>query len=401
MIFAQHGPAWRPKLERFLSKELIDGVIWDPREESIERIKEVRASNEKYLSCQNIVDLKVYYKQFPSSVPKRLTELDYFPDKDIDRTFLRNTDNIKNLVEKSISFQIDFGVDILLAPSFYLYSFNDRVVDKLFDTWEVFSEYSTTIGVEKEKYVSIIFNESALENKSYIADFLSDFSDISDKFDGIYITIDRENNNKHRHDFNSNRLSGMLQFIYDLKNMAIKVIIGYVGIESILYFAVGADAIGTGWFYSLRNFNKEQKGLEPVDLMGRQKKRYTSLKMLYELAIEDEIFNIPEKYKEDLYGKILSDCELDEKIIEGNIEKINLNDIYQQYFEVLKKAIENITKYDNVEEKLKMVTQILDTAESNIKYYNNLETLQKINGKHIKSYKSALTEFMEDNFIFI
>ncbi|WP_246218449.1 hypothetical protein [Litoribacterium kuwaitense] len=351
MIFAQHGPAWKPKLERFFSNHLIDGVIWDPREERVERIKEIRSNNDNYSSVENIIDLKVYYKQFPSSLPKRLSELDYFPENDIDRAFLRNTENLETLVEKSIAFQIDFDVDVIMAPSFYLYSFNDRIVDKLLDTWEIFYEQLEEKEVDKGKFVSIIFNETALENKSYIADFLDDFSDIAQKFDGIYITIDREKNNNHRHDFNPNRLNGMLQLIYDLKNLGLRVVIGYSGIESIMYFAVGADAIGTGWFYSLRNFNKEQKGLEPVESMGRQKRRYTSMRMLFELAIEEEILSIPGYLKEELYGKILTGCELDAKILEGNIEDISFNEIYEQYFESLKQVVDAITEKDSIEEK--------------------------------------------------
>lgn len=401
MIFAQHGPAWKPKLERLLSAQLIDGVIWDPREERIERIKEIRSIDNSYSSINNMVDLKIYYKQFSSSIPKRLNDLEYFPKTDIDRAFLRNTDNLKKLVADSIDFQIKFGVDLIMAPSFYLYSFNDRIVDKLLDTWEIFHEQLEDAEVDKSKFVSIIFNETALESKSYIADFLDDFSDIAQKFDGVYLTIDREKNNNHRHDFNPNRFNGMLQLIYDLKNLGVKVVIGYSGIESVVYFAVGADAIGTGWFYSLRNFNKEQKGLEPADSMGRQKKRYTSMNMLFELAIEEQIFSIPDHLKENLYDKILNDCELDAKIIEGNIEDISLNEIYQQYFESLKQAVDNINKKDSIEEKINFVEQLLSTAGSNIKHYNNSETLQRIDDRHIQNYQRALNQFKEDNFIFI
>ncbi|MFY2157742.1 hypothetical protein ACOSZF_19200 [Cytobacillus firmus] len=401
MIFAQHGPAWKPKLERLFSNQLIDGVIWDPREETVERIKEIRSQDSSYSTVENIVDLKVYYRQFPSSIPKRLSELDYFPEHAIDRAFLRNTENIEVLVDKSISFQIDFDVDVIVAPSLYLYSFNDRLVDKLFDTWEFFYEQVEKSGFKGSKFVSVIFSESALENKSYITDFLNDFSDIANNFDGIYITVDRENNNKHRHDFNPTRLNGMLQLIYDLKNLGLRVLIGYSGIESILYFTVGADAIGTGWFYSLRNFNKEQKGLEPADSMGRQKKRYTSTKMLFELAIEDDIFSIPDYLKEELYGKILTECQLDAKVKEGNIEAINLNEIYQQYFESLKQVIDIIKDIDDIEGKVRYTEQLLDTAEENIKQYNESEVLSRINGKHIQSYRTALNQFKEDNFIFV
>jgi len=400
MIFAQHGPAWKPKLERFLDNNLIDGIIWDPREENIERISQIRRENQDYSSIQNLVDLKTYYRQFQSSILKRLTKLDYFPEKNIDRAYLRDTENLKELVNKSIDFQEEFDVDIIVSPSFYLYSFNERIVDKLLDTWEIFADQLEDKKNEKSRFVSVIFNETALENKSYISDFLDDFSDISHKFDGIYITIDREKN-KHRHDFNPNRLNNMLQFIYDLKNLGKKVVIGYSGIESILYFAVGAYAVGTGWFYSLRNFNREQKGLEPVETMGRQKKRYTSMSMLYELAIEDEIFSIPPHLKKELYEKILTGCQLDTKIKDGNIESINYNDMFQQYFEALNQVVSDIKKRRNIEDKIGFVYQILETAEINIERFNKSETLQKINGKHIDNYKIALNRFKEDNFIFV
>lgn len=401
MIFAQHGPAWKPKIDRLYLKSLIDGVIWDPREENVERIKEIRLQNSDYRSGLNMLDLKVYYKQFPSSNLKRLEELSYVPNELIDRVYLRNTDNLDTLVQKSIDFQIEFGVEIFVSPSLYLYSFNDRIVDKLFDIWDIFQERARQETKIRKKYVAIIFSESALENKSYISEFLNDFSDISNKFDGIYLVIDRENNTKHRHDFIPSRLKGMLQLIYDLKNLGLEVMIGYVGIESLLYFAVGADAIGTGWFYSLRNFNKEQKGLEPVDTMGRQKKRYTSISMMYELAIEDEIFSIPDQYKAELYDKILMGCELDEKVIGGNIDNINFNEIYQQYFEALGSTMKYIKSQQTIEEKLQIIHKYLNSAEDNIKRYNEIGTLQKINSKHIQSYKIALKDFQEDNFIFV
>src|SRR5690606_19019078 len=401
MIYAQHGPAWKPKLDRLLLKQLIDGIIWDPREERVERINEIRSTDESYSSVENLVDLKVYYKQFPSSITKRLSELEYFPENNIDRTFLRHTENLETLVEKSIDFQLEFNVDMIMAPSFYLYSFNDRIVDKLLDTWELFHEHLEEIGIDRRKYVSIIFNETALENKSYIADFLDDFSDIAQIFDGIYITVDRENNNNHRHDFNPNRLNGMLQLIYDLTNLGLKVVIGYSGMESILYFAVGADAIGTGWFYSLRNFNKEQKGLQPDESMGRQKKLYASMTMLFALAIEEQNLSIPADLKHELYGKILTGCELDPKVIEGNIEDISYNEIYDQYFESLKQVVDTIIGKNSIEEKIQFVEQLLDIAHTNITRYNELETLQRINGSHIQNYQRALDQFKEDNFIFI
>lgn len=123
--------------------------------------------------------------------------------------------------------------------------------------------------------------------------------------------------------------------------------------------------------------------------------------MLFELAIEEQILSIPAHLKDELYGKILTGCELDSKVIEGNIEDISYNEIYDQYFESLKQVVDTIIGKNSIEEKIQFVEQLLDIAHTNITRYNELETLQRINGSHIQNYQRALDQFKEDNFIFI
>ena len=41
MIYIQNGPAWRTKVLEILDKKLVDGIIWDPREETIEKVNEI------------------------------------------------------------------------------------------------------------------------------------------------------------------------------------------------------------------------------------------------------------------------------------------------------------------------------------------------------------------------
>ena len=93
MIYLQHGPMWKPKTEDLLDKKLIDGIIWDPREENVERINMVRKENPNYNRISNIVDLKWFYKQFPNSTMKNLESLEYFPDTIIDRNYFRNIED--------------------------------------------------------------------------------------------------------------------------------------------------------------------------------------------------------------------------------------------------------------------------------------------------------------------
>ena len=44
MIYLQHGPMWKPKTEDLLDKQLVNGIIWDPREENIERMNLYRVA---------------------------------------------------------------------------------------------------------------------------------------------------------------------------------------------------------------------------------------------------------------------------------------------------------------------------------------------------------------------
>lgn len=399
MIFAQHGPAWKPKMDRLLERKLIQGVIWDPREESLERISDVQSQDGRYSNLTKMIDLKIYYGQYSNAVLKNLANLEYFPSETINREFLRNSQKIDDLVNKSIRFQNEMFLDVFVSPSLYLQSFNDRNVDKLLSIWEDFSDKINANDGEKKIYISIIIQESALDNTDNINEFMDDLSSFSNKFDGIYLIIDREENSTTRHQFNPTRLLGLMQLIYDLNNLGLEVVVGYSGLESILYFAVGAHAIGTGWFYSLRSFNKVQKGLEPIAMGGRQIKRYTSIGVLQELAIEKHIFSIKQDHRAELYDKILGGCDLDSKIISGNIDAISLNEIYTQYFEEMNNVTNKIIELSELDDRLGFVHEILNNALKNIKIYNSWDPPTKMPFNHINQYSKALKMFAENNFV--
>ena len=56
MIYIQNGPAWRPKVLEILNKNLVDGIIWDPREETFEKVNEIKDANPSLNEIDNIVD---------------------------------------------------------------------------------------------------------------------------------------------------------------------------------------------------------------------------------------------------------------------------------------------------------------------------------------------------------
>lgn len=399
MIYLQHGPSWKPKTDELLNKKLIQGIIWDPREENIDRINKIREENPNYNSVNNLIDLKWFYKQFPNSLMKRLDDLNYFPNTIIDRNYLRDINELTDKIQKMVEFEnIIMNTDILTTPSLYMSSFNERIVDRLFDIIDIFYEESKDIS--KDKYISLIIHESAFDNDMYMKDFIDDISNYIEKYNGIYIVIDRDNISTIRHGFSESRLARVLKFIYSLKRMQFRVTMGYCGIESINYMAVGIDAIATGWFYSLRKFNRLEKGLEEYSTMGRAKKRYLSLNLLNELTIDENIQMIPDIQKEDLYKIILNGNSIDDKILTQNYEVIPMNDTFIQYFEVMNTLSSQFGDINDIETNLQKLEKMLNNAIANTDLYNDKRNgIGSITKKHLTDYLNALKIFKEENFI--
>lgn len=398
MIYLQHGPMWKPKTEDLLDKQLVNGIIWDPREENIERINMVKKENSNYNRISNVVDLKWFYKQFPNSTMKNLESLDYFPDTIIDRNYFRDIEEVKSKVKKMVEFQEKMNVTEFLSPSLYMASFNERIIDRLFDVDDLFYEFVKESG--KEIILSLIIHESAFDNNTYMKEFIDDISNYIGKYTGVYLVIDRDNSSTIRHSFSETRLANVLKFIYSFKKMKFKVIMGYTGIESINYMAVGADVIATGWFYSLRRFNRLEKGLEEYSNMGRAKKRYLSLNLLSELTIDDNIQSIPSEQKLELYKLIFNGNSLDEEIKTQAYELIPMKNTFIQYFEGMNELNSKFDEIEEVEDKLFELENMINNAIKNIDIYNEKRRgIGFITKKHLLDYLNAIKKFKEENYI--
>ena len=396
MIFIQHGPSWKPKTDEILKMDLAKGIIWDPREESIDRIKDIKNNTADYRNIINMVDPKLYYAQFNTAIPKKLENLKYYPNNTIiDRNYLRDTDKVKNDILEVIKFEQDLSVNYFVSPTLYIESFNERFVDKIYDIYDWFDEMTPNI----EKYATLLVHESAFDNSTYMNEFIDDFSNYIGRYNGIYLIIDRDNASNIRNSFSPNRLSNVMQFIYFMKKMQFKVIVGYCGIESINYMAVGADVIGTGWFYSLRKFNRIEKGFEESSRMGHPKKRYTSINLLSELKIDENIETIPEQSKSELQKIIFNNRSIDERFLNNSYDTIPTNTDFIQYFDTMNVLSDNFEKFASVEEKINYLELIINNAIKNIKLYNEKNPLGQLTPKHLEDYKSAISSFKSENFI--
>ena len=113
MIFIQQGPAWRPKCTELLERNLVSGIIWDLRNETIEKINEIKSEDNKLNDIVDLADLKIYYKQFPNSLLKKANDLTYMPNYAINRLALRDRSNLEKIVRETLQYQIDNNFSII------------------------------------------------------------------------------------------------------------------------------------------------------------------------------------------------------------------------------------------------------------------------------------------------
>ncbi|RCW63536.1 hypothetical protein [Saliterribacillus persicus] len=397
MLMIQQGPAAGPKLKKIIDSNFCDGIIWDPRDLTSSRINQYIRENIEYEDLVKVMEFKQYYQQFDNSDKKKLKDYPEFPKELIDRAFLRRQENLEELVHNNIDFQQSVELDYLCTPTFYIESFGHRIIERVLETWQKNITYMNSHEDSNPLFATMVISENAFSNYDYINEFLEDLEDFSEELEGVYFTVDRNEMSSLRHKFDLAHLTNILQFIYDLKVMGFKVIVGYTSVEGLLYSSVGADYVGTGWFYSLRKFNRVQKGLPPEKAFGIQKKRYTSIKVFSEVPLQEAIYNVGARS----HPIILDNCSLDrELILETPIDILNSNDCYLQHFEEMYKYVQIFDSLPDVSDKTNKVLNLLEEAETNIQLFNNLpNNTYTINSGHIKQYSDAIKSVKEANFI--
>lgn len=397
MLMIQQGPAAGPKLRKILDNGFCDGIIWDPRDMIPNRINQCIKDSAKYEEITKILEFKQYYQQFVDSDKKKLKDYPQFPTELMDRNFLRKQENLDQLVHNNMEFQKLISLDYFCTPTFYIENFGHRIIERVLETWEINTSYIQEKNIGISLIASMVISENAFSSYDYIGEFLEDMENFTESLSGIYITIDRNEMSPLRHKFEVTRLTNILQFIFDLKMMGFTVIVGYSSVEGLLYSSVGADYIGTGWFYSLRKFNRIQKGLPAEKSFGIQKKRYTSMKLFSEVPLQETIYNVGSQSHEFILDK----CMLDKDLIAGKeIDMLNSNDCYLQHFEEMYKYIHLLDSLVSETEKTDKVLELLSNAESNLDKFNNLpNNTYKINSDHIKQYIEAVNAVKKANFI--
>ncbi|MBC1585696.1 hypothetical protein HB917_10850 [Listeria seeligeri] len=351
-LLAQHGAAKGKKITDSILEGILKGAIFSPNDEKIDSIITYVEKTDGLNFENTFLDPQFYFSTFESTVLKKLSDIDSYPSNIVRRDWRKKSPNILNYIEVHAEKTQEIS-STLIAPGFYIDN-----IDWRFD----YSIEMYNYCVEKFKFkkyaLSLLINTSFFSNKVNVDELIDELDDTVKFKDFIYITFCHDNNAESNYEeMDSSCLGNILYTIYRLKKIGFKIIIGYTFINSILFSVLDCDFVASGWFNTLRKFQKNRFDLS--DTFGRRKKRYTSTPLLSYIMFEDlrrmldtEIIN---------YEDVLSGSKYDDKY-QKNPESLSFVDLEHQYWESISIILGRMEKAGDISSRINFMRELIKNA---------------------------------------
>lgn len=376
-LLAQHGAAKGKKIDTALSLQTISGVIFSPREEAFTSI-------EKYCSDNSLapettfLDPQLYYSTFDGNIFKHLKDDGIYPSEVSRRDWRKKTPKLLDYLDKHAEDTGKISTN-LITPGFFIQNLDWR-----FDYSIDIYEYCHDTYCFDKFYLSLLISNNFFHSKSDVDEMLEDIIDNVDHKEGIYLTICYDNTDEKDYEFiDAQNLANILYFIHSLKTAGFDVMISYTFINSILFAMLDCEYVASGWFNTLRKFNKNR--FDETETMGRRKKRYTCIPLFTYITLENleimkDVLDI------DL---LLSNCDIDATLLD-NPESISFVDLEHQYWQALSQYIERLNSCDTLQEKLNLVlTEIGQAKELYTEILSKLPELAYVTPDSYNRIKAA------------
>ena len=294
MILAQHGYGKAQKIDHGISQGIIDGVIISPRDERQNQVPNLIAN---WLALQSdsdslkiVFDSQLYASLISGARPRKLPEYAFYPGQLGRRDFM-SIRTTQSIVHDTLGYQYDIPVTSILGPTVK--------IDALGGFWSGVSltlsdeavAHHASVGDSRSLFVSVLIDEAALLGSQEVLDaWLDDLTTLETS--GFYLVLARRTAS-YPTILAPECMSKLLYLAYVLGEVnGYELHFGFSDLDGIPLIAVGASAIGTGWYSNLRLFN-ERRWLPSSG--GRQARpRYTSAELMGSLLKDVELQTIYE-----------------------------------------------------------------------------------------------------------
>ena len=294
-LFAQHGFSDGLKTVEGLSKELIDGVIFSPRDITPEKLRESASKFTELAPISERLFDPQYYATLSALAPLSRTGYlkeeysCYFAPRRYDQ-LLRESQVIED-VDKVLECEATLPLTALIGPNI--------IIARSFDSAEaaIAKNFVRATGVqgkkiapEKRVYATLAVSGETLINTEELLRFLNRLIVLETPPDGFYVLVAAGIAEARADLFNAEVIAGWMLLNHVLSENGFSVINGFSDLLTPFLGAAGAEAGATGWWSNLRTFSLER--FSPATAGGGRTptERYLSCALLnrityYELDI--------------------------------------------------------------------------------------------------------------------
>ena len=394
-ILAQHGFNAGDRIETALSDNLIDGVIFSPRDISADALKsKLQTIKKTYPKAEKYFDPQFYATFLAGDSDSRLGNLlsegynGYF--QGYRRSQLESENVVKQVLRSTFEFQKQLEIDAFFAPNILvprsfdsIYGFISKNFIRM--TRTVFKE----LKINKPVYATIAVSRDALCDKKELEEFIKDITALKDPPDGFYILVASQSPESRADIYNADVIAGWMRINHSLKLNGFKVINGYSDILSPFLGAAGADAGATGWWSNLRTFSLGK--FEASEGGGRlPNQRYLSNNLLNRISYFE--LDVLRKEVPEVLNGLSRDEDYDKNA--GSMPERTV-EVYQSW-EALKFLVSKLSGKKRVDD-IKICQGLMDKAT---RTYDLITTKKirlepKSNGEHLASIQEAIKLFCE------
>lgn len=400
-LFAQHGAAKGQKLNNGFTSGSLHGVIFSINDESFDSIFRYTSSNSDIINRSNtFLDPQFYYSTFDPIIRKKISDIECFPMNITRRNWRNRDESIINYIDYHAELTTKIS-DTLITPGLYIDN-----IDWHFDNSVEIYNYCVDKYSFSNYALSLLIHSSFFNNRKNVIEIIEELNDVLVQKDYIYLTLCYDDNAEPNYeDIDANCLSNILSFINKAQRIGCKVIIGYGFLNSILFAMMDCDYIASGWFNTLRKFQKNK--LDNTSVFGRRKKRYLSIPLLSYLMFED-IMTMVETGKISK-AELLSGTSFDERFLVHE-DSLSFVDLEQQYWESLRNSFNSLNECGSLEKRIIYMNSLIDNAiklydsicdELNIRDEKTALSRIKSVSKHLYSWQLAIELFTKNEMIIL
>lgn len=337
-LLAQHGYGKGTKITDSLNEGNLNGAIFSPNDEDIHKICKYVKEEVNLNKDNSFLDPQFYFSTYnKENLLKKLADVEEYPTDIQRRDWRKKSDKIMKYLDYHANMSEKIS-NTLITPGFYI----DNIDWKLDYSLDIYN-YCLSKYEFGEYAISLLINFSFFNSIDNVHELIYELDEeIKDKR-YIYFTISYDRGANFNYDDislspDADGLGNVLYFVYELKRLGYKIIVGYTFMDALLFSSLGCEYVANGWYNSLRKFQNDR--FEDESSFGRRKKRYTSLPLLSNIMYDD--IEVILRTGEIIEDDIISNTKFDLKYKLTDDSNISLVDLEHQFWESISAGISEL-----------------------------------------------------------